>query len=125
MAEKEPTRAEVIALLVRWELAEFGAQEVHESAELLREDAPDMGAWPGIGPDDPRWGPRTVIGLLSNLAAAPYFPEDVPALRALLDTNASGAVRHTGWLDYQHSIDWEARGRHAARLSYYDLWHRI
>lgn len=123
-ADREFTTAEVKALLIRWELRELTAQEVHESAELLLDDSPDQDSWPGVEHADPRWGPRTVIGLLANLADALYFPADIPALRALLDDEVPASVRETSWEAYRGAVDWKDRARRATSLPYYNLWHR-
>lgn len=123
-ASREWTKAEVMALLAGWELRELSAQEVHESAELLLDDAPVSPEWPGVEYMDPRWGPRTVVGLLTDLADALYFPADIPALRALLDDDVPASVREAEWEAYRDEVDWAQRARRATSLPYYNLWHR-
>ncbi len=124
MSDHEPTKAEVLALLTRWTLREFTSQEVHESAELLIDNAPPTPTWPGVAHSDPRWGPRTVVDLLSDLASGLLFPEDVPALRALLDDAVGATNREAAWKAHCSEVDWEARRSKATSLPYYRLWHR-
>jgi hypothetical protein len=107
----------LLTLLARWEEEHLDSAQVHIEAESLW-DAEDC--WPTYPKQDPRCIAVEVLCNLDLMNAQLIGREDIPAIRAFLETpEGDESSGWDAWESYWSTIDFDARERARGEDAYY------